>query len=196
MALILHAHPDDETIFAGGLMLAYPMWQWHLICLTMQPDTQRAQEYAAAAAAFKNKGVNIVNHTALHKRDTGQVLSNSEYADWLASVDELANKGLKPDITFTHNAMGEYGHPHHMAVNKIAHKTFGNVWDFVFPGKSSVGPQVIKNSVNEVELSPEIARAKKEIFDMAYIEQQAGLWQGLPELMEYEFHQGPEIYTQ
>jgi hypothetical protein len=33
-AAVIHAHPDDELLFAGGLMARYPEWTWTLVSLT------------------------------------------------------------------------------------------------------------------------------------------------------------------
>src|SRR5579859_6920211 len=117
-ALILHAHPDDETIFAGGLMLTHPSWHWFLVCLTMQIDTTRPEEYASAMGEFGRIGVNIESYQNLGKNDRQDPpLTTLEYNDWLKSVQDL---NLDPDIVFTHNAGGEYGHPQHIAVHQIA----------------------------------------------------------------------------
>lgn len=189
-AVILTAHPDDETIFCGGLMLSNPEWNWNIVCITVQSE-DRKKEFERALSAFQNKGVVIKSHRTLDKLDNGMPLSNHDYDDWLSSVKNL---DLKPDIVFTHNVMGEYGHPHHMSANKIAHTLFKNVWDIVFPGETGVGRQVIKTKTNKVELVPNILRVKNDVFNSAYVTQQ-GLWKFLSSVMEYEFKQGPELFT-
>lgn len=187
-ALILTAHPDDETTFAGGLMLTYPQWQWHLACVTMQSEF-RQKEYEMAITVFRQKGVNIVRSHVLGKKDEYTFLLEV-FKDWQFSIKKL---GLKPDIVFTHNVMGEYGHPHHMFINKIAHTLYKNVWDFVFPGETAVGPQVVKAHVNKIKLTEKILKTKNDILNTAY--NTDGFWEGLPTVMDYEFNKGPEVFT-
>ena len=90
-------------------MLARPHWNWIGVSLTAGP---RARQY---------RGINPGH------RDEWRVLTLAEYDEWRASVEGLR---LTPDVVVTHNLTGEYGHPHHMAVHRIAHELFGRVWDF------------------------------------------------------------------
>ena len=120
-ALVLHAHPDDELLFAGALMLSRPTWGWTTVSLT------------AGIRADKYPGI------CLGHADEWRILAASEFASWRKSVEDLA---LKPDVVFTHNLMGEYGHPHHMSVHQIAHAVFScPIWDFYVEDESTVGPQ-------------------------------------------------------
>jgi LmbE family N-acetylglucosaminyl deacetylase len=120
-AAVIHAHPDDELLFAGGLIHRYPEWTWTLVSLT------------ASAQAPNYPGI-VLGHD-----DVWRILTVPEYRAWKAS---LAGLGLSPDVVFTHNQMGEYGHPHHLTVHAIVHELFPRVWDFYVDAPSSVGPQV------------------------------------------------------
>ncbi|HWY80281.1 MAG TPA: PIG-L family deacetylase [Candidatus Sulfotelmatobacter sp.] len=191
-SLLIVAHPDDETIFCGGTLLSYPNWNWSVVCLTMQMNTPRPEELRKAMELYKNSGVNITSFLSLQKTDEGQPLSETDIDDWKNSIQKLS---LSPDIVFTHNSMGEYGHEHHKGVNKIVHDLFSNVWDFVYPGDINITPQPTKSTVNSVGLTHEILKKKKEIFEKAYVTQ-FGLWNVLKGLMEYEFTKGPELFTQ
>lgn len=190
-ALLIHAHPDDETIFFGGAMLSNPAWNWDVVCMTMQTEI-RQREFVAAMDGFRNAGVNIANQHVLGMPDNGMPLSNASFAQWVSAAEGLDLE--PPDIVFTHNPMGEYGHPHHMAANKLANLLFRNVWSSVFPGETAVGPQVMLSKVNIVELTPSILGVKNKIFVDAYGTQK-GLWNSLGSIMEHQFNQGPEIFT-
>jgi LmbE family N-acetylglucosaminyl deacetylase len=190
-ALMLTAHPDDETIFGGGLLLTYRKWDWLLICITMETQ-ERADEFTMAINAYRHTGVSVIRSQSFHMPDRGKSLTVEEYERWLDALNQL---NLHPDIVFTHNGQGEYGHPHHKATNKIAHKLYDNVWDFWCPGEHGGPVQRKKKQTQEVLLTHEILTTKQAIFDKAYLKQKAGLLQGLPNIMRYELNVGPEIYT-
>ena len=160
-ALVLHAHPDDELLFAHSLM-ASRAWDWTTVSLT---GGARASEY---------RGV------SLGMRDDWRVLSVPEYREWRSAVKGL---GLSPDLTFTHNRMGEYGHPHHMAVHKIAHELFEPVWDFYVDAESSVGPQDA-DVITTVEVDGTKSARFREVYGEGVLEE---LWANQPELMASAF---------
>ena len=56
VALIV-AHPDDETLWAGGLILQHPDWQWFIISLCRAKDENRAPKFSKVLAQFKAEGV-------------------------------------------------------------------------------------------------------------------------------------------
>ncbi len=191
-ASVIVAHPDDETIFCGGTILTYPKWNWSVVCATMQTNTSRPQEFQNAMSLYKNYGVNIQHYLTLEKVDRNHLLSEIEFNDWKNSIQQL---NLSPDIVFTHNVMGEYGHDHHMSLSKIIGEIFSNVWEFVYPGDDKISPQPVKALIKRIELTEEILKKKGEIFNNCYISQISSIWDLLPRLMKYEFESGPEIFT-
>lgn len=128
-AAIIHAHPDDELLFAGGLLEQHPEWTWTLVSLTTTPQ----------ASAYP--GI-VLGHD-----DVWRILTMAEYRAWRSS---LAGLGLSPDVVFTHNQLGEYGHPHHLTVHAIVHELFEHVWDFYTDAPSSVGPQIVRSEIVDV----------------------------------------------
>lgn len=119
-AAVVHAHPDDESLFAGALIESHPEWTWTLVSLTTSPQ------------APMYPGI-VLGHD-----DVWRILTVPEREAWKQSLVAL---DLAPDVVFTHNALGEYGHPHHMTVHAIVHELYRNVWDFYVDARSSVGPQ-------------------------------------------------------
>lgn len=158
-ALVLVAHPDDELLFAGQLMLDHPEWNWTQVCLT------NGRPFPGVTLGFA---------------DEWRILHRTEYEAWRAGVDGL---GLAPDLVVTHNRMGEYGHPHHMAVHAIAHELFPRVWDFYTDAPSSVGPQAI----GEQTWAVPVGFAKRERFEATYPGVYAELAADKPELIEAVF---------
>lgn len=156
--LVLVAHPDDELLFAGALMASKP-WDWQTVVLT---------------AGRPHPGI------SLGFPDEWRILHRHEYLAWRDAVAALE---LAPDVVVSHNLMGEYGHPHHMAVHAIAHDLFGRVWDFYTPAPSSVGPQAKRSTLWSIPATP----AKRERFEAAYPGVYAELAADKPELIGRAF---------
>jgi LmbE family N-acetylglucosaminyl deacetylase len=54
---IIVAHPDDETLWAGGTLLSHPKWNCFIVCLSRRTDTERAQKFYAALKVLKAEGI-------------------------------------------------------------------------------------------------------------------------------------------
>lgn len=98
--LMIVAHPDDETLWGGGLVLRYP-GQWTVVaCSTPMADPIRAEKFLVACERLGA---------------AGRVLPQMEtYSSHLAIEVDLAGY----DVIVTHGAAGEYGHPHHVQVHQ------------------------------------------------------------------------------
>lgn len=121
-ALVLVAHPDDETLFFGGLMLAAPDVEWHVVCATDGGHDGRAEARRAEfAAAFGRLGA--TSHRMLGFADEpGRRLDVGRLAAAFGALGPF-------DAVYTHGALGDYGHPHHQDVSRAAHVAFGpGVW--------------------------------------------------------------------
>lgn len=190
-AAIIVAHPDDETIFCGGTLLNYPKWNWHIVCLTWNiVDDPRGTQFQRAMDMYKSYGVNISSFQCMGKID--QSLSQGENQNWKISISNL---NLSPTIVLTHNVEGEYGHPHHKAVNRICNELFANVWEFICPGATNVAPQPFKANIATIPLSRDVLNKKVEVYNRSYTSELNNWW-NLSDLMLYEFKSGPEIFTQ
>ena len=95
------AHPDDETLWGAGIMLRYAQGRrWTVICCSVPvSDPIRAEKFADACRV-------------LGAEPRAIPLSETEIVRALAHIDL---SGF--DCVVTHNALGEYGHPHHRLVH-------------------------------------------------------------------------------
>lgn len=113
-ALVLVAHPDDCVIFASGYMDAHPEHTWTIVYLTHWWWHKRGREMARY---WRRRGIKT---KFLGFKDHGRDLGTNTLLTW-PEVDALqvlrrAAKGY--ELILTHNAEGEYGHPHHRVIHK------------------------------------------------------------------------------
>jgi LmbE family N-acetylglucosaminyl deacetylase len=133
--LCVTAHPDDESVFAGGTLalLAGRGAEVGILCCTRgeggetgdPPRTARAElggvrsgELRCAARAL---GCGMVDFLPFRDPDVGP--DNTLYAfaaspaEVVASLREYFARS-KPDVVITHGSSGEYGHPGHRLVHQ------------------------------------------------------------------------------
>jgi LmbE family N-acetylglucosaminyl deacetylase len=110
VALIV-AHPDDETLWAGGTILSHPSWQCFIACLSRRSDTERAMRFYKALKILKSEGI------------MGDLDDGPEQKPLNEKDIECAILNLLPqkhyDLIITHNPSGEYTkHARHEETSK------------------------------------------------------------------------------
>lgn len=111
-ALMIVAHPDDDGLFGGALQKRLAFLNWGIICLTYDLEHVRGQELLAWQTSLGTQPENIY---FLNFSDDP---ADFEQGKSSFSVEMIKNE-LKPlqvraKMVVTHNAQGEYGHPHHI----------------------------------------------------------------------------------
>jgi LmbE family N-acetylglucosaminyl deacetylase len=99
VALIV-AHPDDETLWAGGTILSHPSWQWFIVSLCRGSDPERATKFKEALRVLKSEGI-------MGDLDDGpdqKSLDEKEVEH--AIIDLLPPKYF--DLLISHHPAGEY----------------------------------------------------------------------------------------
>lgn len=100
MAVVV-AHPDDEVLFAGGLLARVP-GATVVCCTTPRRDPERIEMFRRACAVFDAVPV---------------VLGHIEPAPSQRITNFDGMPDLRPfDLVVTHNRRGEYGSKHHQSV--------------------------------------------------------------------------------
>jgi N-acetyl-1-D-myo-inositol-2-amino-2-deoxy-alpha-D-glucopyranoside deacetylase len=152
--LLVHAHPDDESIGTGATMAKYAAGGAGVTLVTctlgelgeiIPPELAhlawdadgglgqyRIGELAAACAAL-----GVTDHRFLGGpgkwRDSGMMgtpSNDSEGCFWRADVDEAARdllaviKEVRPQVMVTYDDNGFYGHPDHIQAHRVAWRAF------------------------------------------------------------------------
>jgi N-acetyl-1-D-myo-inositol-2-amino-2-deoxy-alpha-D-glucopyranoside deacetylase len=148
--LLVHAHPDDESIYTGATMAAYAAagTQVTLVTCTLGElgeiippslahlaagDGARLGEYRIGELAAACAALGVTDHRFLggpgRWRDSGMM--GTEGNDdprcfWRADVDQAARALLdviaevRPQVVVTYDAHGAYGHPDHIQAHRVA----------------------------------------------------------------------------
>lgn len=152
--MLVHAHPDDESIGTGATMAKYAAQGAGVTLVTctlgefgeiIPPDLanlawdrenrlgeHRIGELAAACAAL-----GVSDHRFLggpgHWHDSGMMGTPSNDGDgafWRADVSEAAGvlleviKDVRPQVLVTYDSNGFYGHPDHIQAHRVAWRAF------------------------------------------------------------------------
>ncbi len=159
--LLVHAHPDDESIATGATMAKYAAEGAAVTLVTctlgelgeiIPPDLAhlaadrdgglgqyRIGELATACAAL-----GVTDHRFLggagRWQDSGMMGEPSNQAAgcfWQADVDEAAAalleviRDVRPQVMVSYDANGFYGHPDHIQAHRVAMRAFGKAGGLV-----------------------------------------------------------------
>ncbi|MEA2676196.1 MAG: mycothiol S-conjugate amidase [Chloroflexota bacterium] len=146
--VLVHAHPDDETIATGGVMARYAAEGARVVCVTctggehgeiVVPDMDTPENHAKLAeiraVELKNALARLgnVESRMLGYVDSGMMGTPENELPgtfWQASMDEAVGRlvdivrEVKPQVIVGYNDFGGYGHPDHIRAGLIAKAAF------------------------------------------------------------------------
>jgi N-acetyl-1-D-myo-inositol-2-amino-2-deoxy-alpha-D-glucopyranoside deacetylase len=152
--LLVHAHPDDESIYTGATMARYAAEGARVTLVTCtlgelgevippsladlaDGDGTRLGEYRIGELAAACAALGVTDHRFLggpgRWRDSGMM--GTEGNDdprcfWRADVDQAAGalleviRDVRPQVLVTYDADGAYGHPDHIQAHRVAWRAF------------------------------------------------------------------------
>jgi len=166
---VIVAHPDDETLWAGGLMLMHPEVKWTVVTLCRKSDPDRAPKFFNAL-----ERLNAVGFMA--DLDDGPEQTPLDNGEMQKTITELLPSN-RFDLIITHSTSGEYTrHLRHEETAKAvlalwnSDRLFADeLWTFAYEdGNREYLPRAIKNADLLVGLNEEIWREKYDIITRIY----------------------------
>lgn len=142
--MCVHAHPDDETIATGGVLLRAAAEGARTAVVTctggelgeivgegMDPDEVRPRlgELRRGELTEALRILGAGEPRLLGYRDSGMVGSpgnDDPRSFWRADFDQAVGRvvaqirGFRPDVLVTYDAFGLYGHPDHVQAHRVA----------------------------------------------------------------------------
>jgi len=141
--LAISAHPDDETLFAGGTLAMYAQKGHRVFIL----ETTRGQGGEVGEPPLTTRE-NLAAFREQEVRKAAQVLGVDDifflpYVDPYMEINGIARrievplqdfakaiskyvKRLQPDMVITHGSNGEYGHPQHIYTHQATRLALSN----------------------------------------------------------------------
>jgi LmbE family N-acetylglucosaminyl deacetylase len=168
-AAVLVAHPDDETLWCGGAMLANRQIDWTILTLCRKSDPDRAPKFFRAAAEYNATGI-------MADLDDGPEQSPLAGAEIQRTIlDNLLKRNF--DLILTHSPKGEYTrHLRHEETSEAVLSLWKtdllkaeNLLMFAYEdGGGKYSPKPVKNADVAMTLAKNVLKTKREIIINIY----------------------------
>jgi LmbE family N-acetylglucosaminyl deacetylase len=167
--VVIVAHPDDETLWAGGTLLMHPDCRWTVVTLTRRSDPDRAPKFARAVEHYGAGGI----MGDLDDEPAQKPLRTIEVEDAILDLLPLQHY----DLVLTHGLWGEYTrHRRHeevargvLALRESGRLSAGEIWMFAYEDEGGKHlPRPIETSDIYIRLPPEVWEHKHRILTDVY----------------------------
>lgn len=166
---VVVAHPDDETLWAGGMLLTRPDWQWTVVSLCRGSDRDRAPRFHRVLDRYGAVG------------NMGDLDDGPDQLPMPPAAVEAAVLALLPepsfDVIVTHSPFGEYTrHRRHeeasdavVSLWEAGALSAGELWMFAYEDDDRRHlPVAMSRAPLGGPLEPSVWLAKKRIVEDLY----------------------------
>ncbi len=181
--LLVHAHPDDETINNGATMATYAASGAHVTLVTctlgeegevIPPELAHLAAdrddalgpYRVGELAAAMKALGVTDHRFLggagRFRDSGMMgapQNERPESFWQAELDEAAGylveviREVRPQVLITYDPQGGYGHPDHIKAHRVAMRAADLAADAAFRTDLGAAHAIAKIYWNRIPVS-------------------------------------------
>lgn len=143
--LAFFAHPDDETVFAGGALalLSRQRAQVHFLCATRgeggetgepplctqeELGTVREQELLCAVQALGGRSLTFLGYSDPRVGPQEELYPYTQDLTFLAGQVAATIRQFQIEAVVTHGSRGEYGHPAHLLTHRASRLAVESLW--------------------------------------------------------------------
>jgi LmbE family N-acetylglucosaminyl deacetylase len=166
---VVVAHPDDETLWAGGTILSSPGWHLYIVCLCRGDDQERAARFYNALKTLKSGG-------CMWDLDDGPAQTPTDPKKLEQTILNLLPSNHF-DRIITHNPSGEYTrHLRHEEVSRAVIQLWSTeriwtkeLWTFAYEdGNKAYYPVPVEQATIHQPLTDEIWKKKYHLITDTY----------------------------
>ena len=172
---VIVAHPDDETLWAGGTILSHPSWKFFIITLCRGNDRDRSPRFRNTLKILKSEGI------------MGDMDDGPEQLPMDDNLVEQTILNLMParhfDLIITHDPKGEYTrHLRHEETGRAVIRLWNSgklsaseLWTFAYTDNNKKHyPVAVENASRYNILTKKIWQRKYSIITETYGFEQNG----------------------
>ena len=166
---VIVAHPDDETLWAGGAILSHPSWAWYIVSLCRAGDADRAPRFFDALQILAATGT-------MGDLDDGPEQKPLNETDVQRAIMELLPQ-QHFDLVVCHSPWGEYTrHRRHEEIGRAVitlwearQLSTDELWIFAYEdGGKRYLPRPVRTAPLYQVLPARIWRRKHKIITVTY----------------------------
>ena len=165
---VIVAHPDDETLWAGGTILTHTQSRWTILSLSRKSDADRSEKFNKVMKKYRAKGFMADLDDEPEQQSVDPKLIKDTILELLPPIQY--------DLVMTHSIWGEYNrHKRHEEIAKAVRELWEakdinarNLWMFAYEQKENQLPKAIYNADQIINLPSYIWDQKYEIITRDY----------------------------